>query len=101
QPAEGDDMSESTTTGVSGHASEAPADADRRGSRRRRTHARLRLRLIGGSTRDAHMVDVSASGVQIELPTADDVPGQGQRLVLELIDDGDEAAPPRTGEVVW
>jgi type II secretory ATPase GspE/PulE/Tfp pilus assembly ATPase PilB-like protein len=82
-------------------AADAPADHDQRGSRRRRSNARLRLRLSGGSSRDARMVDVSATGVQIELPSVADAPDEGQRLVLELADDGGGDAPPRVGEVVW
>jgi general secretion pathway protein E len=77
------------------------ADTERRGSRRRRSNARLRLQVADGSILEARMVDISASGVRIELPSLDDVPVQGQRLVLELIDDQDDSAPPRAGEVVW
>ena len=77
------------------------AGADRRESRRLRSTARLRLRFADGSDRDARMVDVSANGVQVELPSVADVPGEGQRLVLELVEDGADDAPPRAGEVVW
>ncbi|MEM6571783.1 MAG: ATPase, T2SS/T4P/T4SS family [Planctomycetota bacterium] len=78
----------------------SPRD-ERRSEPRRNSSALLRLRLGSGATRDARLVDISASGAQIELPTANDVPSDGQRLVLELVDDGSGGAPPRTGEVVW
>jgi len=94
-------VSDSKATQDTSDAPEADVHQERRGSRRRRSSARLRLRLHGGSSRDARMVDISASGVQIELPAVDDLPDEGQRLVLELLDDGAGAAPPRAGEVVW
>jgi type II secretory ATPase GspE/PulE/Tfp pilus assembly ATPase PilB-like protein len=59
------------------------------------------LRFGDGDNRDARMVDVSANGVQVELPSVSDLPTQGQRLVLELVEDGAGDAPPRAGEVVW
>lgn len=95
-------MNETAATNVSGQVPEAAADQERRGSRRRRSNARLRLILDGGSSCQARMIDVSASGVQIELPTTEGGPHEGQRVVLELVeDDRAEAAPPRAGEVVW
>ncbi|MEM9882006.1 MAG: ATPase, T2SS/T4P/T4SS family [Planctomycetota bacterium] len=89
------------------------ADADvvalpqeRRGSRRRVTGAELRLTLESGSggPLTARMIDVSATGVQVELEGAegsDLSPDPGQRLVLELVEGGARAAPPRSGEVIW
>ncbi|MEM1210691.1 MAG: ATPase, T2SS/T4P/T4SS family [Planctomycetota bacterium] len=94
-------MSDPTAIPLPGQDDPPAGDQDRRGSRRRRSNARLRLRLGGGSSTDADMVDISANGVQIELPSADQVPSEGQRLVLELLDGGVQAAPPRSGEVVW
>ncbi|MEM8884616.1 MAG: ATPase, T2SS/T4P/T4SS family [Planctomycetota bacterium] len=83
------------------HEAAAASGKERRAERRVRSRARLRLRMADGSTRDARMVDVSATGLQIELPSTDDAPREGERLVLELLDEGAADAPPRVGEVVW
>ncbi|MEO0475989.1 MAG: ATPase, T2SS/T4P/T4SS family [Planctomycetota bacterium] len=94
-------MSDPAVNPLSNHAQRHVGDQDRRGSRRRRSNAKVRVRLGIGDSCDANMVDISANGVQIELPSIDDVPNQGQQLVLELIDGGIQAAPPRAGEVIW
>ncbi|MEM6552376.1 MAG: ATPase, T2SS/T4P/T4SS family [Planctomycetota bacterium] len=94
-------MSESAAAPLPDQDETRGSEEERRGSRRRRSSAQLRLRLMGGSSCDASMIDISANGVQIELPSVDQAPNQGQRLVLELMDDGVQAAPPRRGEVVW
>ncbi|MEM9347604.1 MAG: ATPase, T2SS/T4P/T4SS family [Planctomycetota bacterium] len=94
-------MSDPAANPLTNQAEPRVGGEDRRGSRRRQSNARLRLRLVGGPSFDASMVDISASGVQIELPSVADVPTRGQRLVLELLDGGTQAAPPRAGEVIW
>lgn len=94
-------MSNPAATPLSDQSDQHVGDQDRRGSRRRQSSAQLRLRLGGGASCDARMVNISASGVQIELPSADDAPGEGQQLVLELLDGAAQAAPPRVGEVIW
>ncbi|MEM6671922.1 MAG: ATPase, T2SS/T4P/T4SS family [Planctomycetota bacterium] len=88
------------STNGSDATDEAATARDRRSAPRRGSGARLRLRLASGSIREAKLVDISASGAEIELPSAEDLPGAGERLVMELVDDGAGAAPPRAGEVV-
>ncbi|MEM9108748.1 MAG: ATPase, T2SS/T4P/T4SS family [Planctomycetota bacterium] len=94
-------MSDPSSTPVSDNANPYVGDQDRRGSRRRPSSAKLRLRLSSGVHFDASMVDISATGVQIELPRVEDAPIEGKRLILELVDDGADTAPPRAGEVIW
>ncbi|MEM9419136.1 MAG: ATPase, T2SS/T4P/T4SS family [Planctomycetota bacterium] len=74
---------------------------ERRGSRRRTTSAELRLEVADGGQLPARMIDVSATGVQVELEGMEGAPNPGQQLVLELVEAGVRAAPPRPGEVVW
>ncbi|MEM1108870.1 MAG: ATPase, T2SS/T4P/T4SS family [Planctomycetota bacterium] len=74
---------------------------ERRGSRRRVTSAELRLKIADGEVVSARMIDVSATGVQVELEGTDGSPNTGEHLVLELVEAGVRAAPPRPGEVVW
>ena len=78
----------------------ATTGSERRQSTRRESSPRLRLRLSSGATCEARMVDITDGGVQVELTGPGELPGEGPRLMLELVDGGGEA-PPRPGEVRW
>ncbi|MEL6714021.1 MAG: ATPase, T2SS/T4P/T4SS family, partial [Planctomycetota bacterium] len=93
-------MSEPLAMQGAGDHSGSPFGHERRGAPRGRSDERLLLRLASGSNVEARMVNVSETGVQIELSSSLELPDEGQRVTLQLLDVG-VGAPARVGEVIW
>ncbi|MEM8710406.1 MAG: ATPase, T2SS/T4P/T4SS family [Planctomycetota bacterium] len=79
----------------------AATDRDRRASARKQLDARLRLRIDGGATQEARLVDVSDGGAQVEFLAGELLPRPGQRVVIQLSPEGARPTAPRAGEIIW